>query len=218
MEAFYVSIIFLGVLLVIGSLFFIAMDKVNGKDFFKEFDRKKEEMFNLIQDSEEMVQELNRLSDYVVNVISDKNQEFFEKVKKSETANKAYNPYQASMAMSKVPRPVERVKAADIENNAAEISGSDNEDTLIPAIKESASQNAGEDNVQKIAARQKEVSKQKNASRQKEVSKQKDAFRQKDISEQKDTSQQRDISEQKDAAQQRDISEQKDAAQQRDIS
>lgn len=79
MEAFYVSIIFLGVLLVLGSLFFIAMDKVNGKDFFKEFDRKKEEMFNLIQDSEEMVQELNRMSDYVVTVIAEKNQEFFNK-------------------------------------------------------------------------------------------------------------------------------------------
>lgn len=79
MEAFYVCIIFLGVLLVMASLFFIIMDRVNGKDFFKEFDRKKDEMFNLIQDSEEMVQELNRMSDYVVTVISDKNQEFFNK-------------------------------------------------------------------------------------------------------------------------------------------
>jgi len=79
MEAFYVCIIFLGVLLVFASLFFIVMDRVNGKDFFKEFDRKKDEMFNLIQDSEEMVQELNSLSDYVVTVISEKNQEFFNK-------------------------------------------------------------------------------------------------------------------------------------------
>lgn len=84
MEAFYVSIIFLGVILVIGSLFFIAMDKANGKDFFQEFDRKKEEMFNLIQDSEEMVQELNRISDYVVTVISEKNQEFFNKINSYE--------------------------------------------------------------------------------------------------------------------------------------
>jgi DNA-binding NarL/FixJ family response regulator len=79
MEAFYVCIIFLGVLLVIGSLFFIVMDRVNGKDFFKEFDRKKDEMFSLVQDSEEMVHELNRMSDYVLTVISDKNKEFFDK-------------------------------------------------------------------------------------------------------------------------------------------
>ncbi len=79
MEAFYVCIIFLGIILVIAALFFIIMDKVNGKDFFKEFDRKKDEMFNLIQDSEEMVQELNKMSDYVVTVISEKNQEFFNK-------------------------------------------------------------------------------------------------------------------------------------------
>jgi predicted RND superfamily exporter protein len=79
MEAFYVCIIFLGVLLVIGSLFFIVMDRVNGKDFFKEFDRKKDEMFSLVQDSEEMVHEPNRMSDYVLTVISDKNKEFFDK-------------------------------------------------------------------------------------------------------------------------------------------
>jgi len=79
MEAFYVCIIFLGVLLVIASMFLIIMDRVNGKDFFKEFDRKKDEMFNLIQDSEEMVQELNKMSDYVITVISEKNQEFFNK-------------------------------------------------------------------------------------------------------------------------------------------
>lgn len=79
MEAFYVTIIFLGVLLVIVSLFLIVMDRVNGKDFFKEFDRKKDEMFNLIQDSEEMVQELNRMSDYVITVISEKNKELLNK-------------------------------------------------------------------------------------------------------------------------------------------
>lgn len=79
MEAFYVCIIFLGILLVLVSLFFIIVDRVNGKDFFKEFDRKKEEMFNLIQESDEMVQELNKMSDYVVTVISEKNQEFLNK-------------------------------------------------------------------------------------------------------------------------------------------
>ncbi len=85
MGAFYVSIIFVGILLIIGSLIFIAMDKVNGKDFFREFDRKKDEMFNLIQDSEEMIQELNKMSDYVVTMISEKNQEYFEKVNNSVT-------------------------------------------------------------------------------------------------------------------------------------
>ncbi|ACL76365.1 DUF6115 domain-containing protein [Ruminiclostridium cellulolyticum] len=81
MEAFYVTIIFMGVILVGVSLFLIIMDRVNGKDFFKEFDRKKDEMFNLIQDSEEMIHELNRMSDYVVTVISEKNQDFFNKFK-----------------------------------------------------------------------------------------------------------------------------------------
>lgn len=64
--------IFLGAILVLVSLFFIAMDKVNGKDFFKEFDRRKDEMFNLISDAEEMIHELNRMSDYVVTTVSER--------------------------------------------------------------------------------------------------------------------------------------------------
>lgn len=103
MGAFYVSIIFLGILLVIGSLFFIAMDKVNGKDFFKEFDRKKEEMFNLIQDSEEMIQELNKMSDYVVTIIAEKNQEYFEKVSMARTESNF--GHQSNITAPSIPRP-----------------------------------------------------------------------------------------------------------------
>lgn len=88
MGAFYVTIIFLGVILVAVSLFLILMDRANGKDFFKEFDRKKDEMFGLIQDSEEMIHELNRMSDYVVTVISEKNQEFFKKAKDLDDQDK----------------------------------------------------------------------------------------------------------------------------------
>lgn len=88
MGAFYVTIIFLGVILVAVSLFLILMDRANGKDFFKEFDRKKDEMFGLIQDSEEMIHELNRMSDYVVTVISEKNQEFFKKAKDMDDQDK----------------------------------------------------------------------------------------------------------------------------------
>ena len=78
MEAFYVCMIFLGSILVLVSLFFSIMDKVNGKDFFTEFDRKKDEMFTLIADAEEMIQELNKMSDYVIGTISDKSQELIQ--------------------------------------------------------------------------------------------------------------------------------------------
>jgi len=84
MEIFYIIIILLGILTVIGSLFFIAMDKANGKDFFKEFDRKKDEMYNLVQESDEMIQELNKMSDYVVSMITEKNKEFFEKISNTD--------------------------------------------------------------------------------------------------------------------------------------
>lgn len=121
MDAFFVSIIFLGVLLVSGALFFIVMDRVNGKDFFKEFDRKKDEMFNLIQDSEEMVQELNRMSDYVVTTISEKNQEFFNKTNNlnfNETViNKEVDPIQVPNGLNNL---VQEAISAPKSNNSTQ--------------------------------------------------------------------------------------------------
>lgn len=121
MEAFFVCIIFLGVLLVLASLFFIMMDRVNGKDFFKEFDRKKEEMFSLIQDSEEMIEELNQMSDYVVSMISEKNQEFFNKFSASEKQDEAKSELEPALNISAEKNKVETIVDPNIrESNAAE--------------------------------------------------------------------------------------------------
>lgn len=119
MNAFFVSMIFLGVLLILGSLFFIVMDRVNGKDFFKEFDRKKEEMFNLIQDSEDMIQELNRMSDYVVTMISEKNQEYFEKINSQKNAG-SYSPNSSLAPQNFVSVPPKHVVNAVIPNIKAQ--------------------------------------------------------------------------------------------------
>lgn len=112
MEAFYVTIIFLGVVLVAVSLFLIIMDRVNGKDFFKEFDRKKDEMFNLIQDSEEMVHELNRMSDYVVTVIEEKNQEFFNKMKSKEKRESILDKKAETLSENDTPESVKETKSS----------------------------------------------------------------------------------------------------------
>jgi hypothetical protein len=124
MVAFYVCIIFLGILLVIASLFFIIMDRANGKDFFKEFDRKKDEMFTLIQDSEEMVQELNKMSDYVISMISEKNKEFI-------------NNYQSPVKQEKIAGiNTDSLKALNNYKDENEILDSSSEETcgvIIPA-------------------------------------------------------------------------------------
>ncbi|PYG89849.1 hypothetical protein LY28_00446 [Ruminiclostridium sufflavum DSM 19573] len=117
MEAFYVCIIFLGIILVVGSIFLIIMDRVSGKDFFKEFDRKKDEMFNLIQDSEEMVQELNKMSDYVVTMISEKNQEFFNK---NTSPNSKELPMGNEQEQKKLPAEAQEEKILQDTQEAAE--------------------------------------------------------------------------------------------------
>ena len=97
MEAFYVCMIFLGSILVLVSLFFSIMDKVNGKDFFTEFDRKKDEMFTLIAEAEEMIQELNKMSDYVISTISDKNEELMQlQYRASKTKGHTFDAAKAS--------------------------------------------------------------------------------------------------------------------------
>ncbi|EPR13104.1 DUF6115 domain-containing protein [Ruminiclostridium papyrosolvens] len=127
MGAFYVTIIFLGVILVAVSLFLIIMDRANGKDFFKEFDRKKDEMFGLIQDSEEMIHELNRMSDYVVTVISEKNQEFFKKVKDMDNQDKVEEkPVNKNQQQTQIEAPV--ISVPEISTEVDKINQQINQD------------------------------------------------------------------------------------------
>jgi DNA-binding NarL/FixJ family response regulator len=95
------------------------MDKVNGKDFFKEFDRKKDEMFSLIQDSEEMVHELNRMSDYVVTVISEKNKEFINK--NTNLYEVDSNIYKTSAQNSKEIKEIKELKEESKVNGVNEV-------------------------------------------------------------------------------------------------
>ncbi len=75
MNGFYVSFIFLGILLIIVSLICIFLDKKKVFDFTKNFDDKKQELTEIISDAELMIDELNNYSDYIVNQMDLKNEE-----------------------------------------------------------------------------------------------------------------------------------------------
>jgi DNA-binding NarL/FixJ family response regulator len=75
MSGFYVSLIFIGIMLSIISIILILIDKKNVFVFNKTFDDKKQELVEIINDAEQMIDELNRFSDYIVSQIDVKSEE-----------------------------------------------------------------------------------------------------------------------------------------------
>jgi len=84
MNGFYVSMIFLGILLVLVSLLFIALDKKKVFNFTKSFDEKKQQITEILDDAEQMIEELNKFSDYIVNQMDLKNEELNKNLKAAE--------------------------------------------------------------------------------------------------------------------------------------
>lgn len=75
MTGFYSSIIFIGVVIMLASLIWIAVDKKNVLDTEARMDEKKTELIRLVNDAEMMIEELNKFSDYVVTQIEEKSNE-----------------------------------------------------------------------------------------------------------------------------------------------
>ncbi len=84
MNQFYVSIIFLGIILTLVSMVWIAYDRKKSYDYEKRIDEKKNELEGIISDAEQMIEELNKFSDYVVTKIDLKNEELSLKLKSLE--------------------------------------------------------------------------------------------------------------------------------------
>ncbi|HOQ38286.1 MAG TPA: hypothetical protein PLR73_11360 [Acetivibrio sp.] len=75
MTGFYVSIMFIGILLILISMVWIAYDKKKFLEDEKRFDEKKEVLSKIIADAELMIDELNRISDYIVSEVDKKSKE-----------------------------------------------------------------------------------------------------------------------------------------------
>lgn len=84
MNHFYVSIIFLGIILIVIALVGIAYDKKRAMDKAKQLEEKKEELVSVITDAEQMVEELNKFSGYIVTQIEKKNEELHNGLKAAD--------------------------------------------------------------------------------------------------------------------------------------
>lgn len=84
MVGFYVSIMFIGILLILVSLIWIAFDKKKSIEDEKRIDEKKEELVKIITDADLMVEELNKFSDYIISQVDQKNRESLDLIKDAE--------------------------------------------------------------------------------------------------------------------------------------
>lgn len=84
MNGFYASMVFFGILLVVFSLICIFLDKKKTFGFMKSYEDKKRELVEIISDAEQMIEELNRFSDYIVNQMDLKNEEMSKNLKIAE--------------------------------------------------------------------------------------------------------------------------------------
>lgn len=90
MVGFYVSIMFLGIMLILFSLLWIAYDRKKSFDHAMELKDKKEELINIINDAELIVEELNKFSDYVVTKVDEKSKEIVDILKNAEEKKALY--------------------------------------------------------------------------------------------------------------------------------
>ncbi|NLI59141.1 MAG: hypothetical protein GX387_11620 [Clostridium sp.] len=89
MVDFHISIMFVGILLMVISLVWIAFDKKKQLDDKEVLQEKKEMLVSVISDAELMIEELNNISDYLVSHIDKKRQEVVNTVKEADEKIKA---------------------------------------------------------------------------------------------------------------------------------
>ncbi len=75
MIQFYISIIFIGILLVIMSFVWILYDRKKAYDYTKNVESMKAALLSVMKDSEEMIEELNRISGYIYESLDSKTNE-----------------------------------------------------------------------------------------------------------------------------------------------
>lgn len=72
MNQFYLGTSILGILLILGAILLIMMDKKKSLDYALRVEEEKNELIKVVADSEQMLEELNRFSDYVINQVEKK--------------------------------------------------------------------------------------------------------------------------------------------------
>jgi hypothetical protein len=91
MNSFYVSIVFIGIMLIVISLVLVAYDRKKSFDYTGKLDEKREELTGIISDADQMIEEMNKFSDYIITQMELKNEEMSTSLKMIEEKVKQVN-------------------------------------------------------------------------------------------------------------------------------
>lgn len=81
MTAFFVCIILIGIMVVTVAIVWIVVERKNSRDYCLEIDEKRYELQQLIEDSEQLLNEMNNFSGYIVTQMEEKQKDIEETVK-----------------------------------------------------------------------------------------------------------------------------------------
>ena len=84
MTAFYVCIILIGIMMVAVAMIWMVIERKNNRDYRLEIDEKRYELQHLIEDAEQLLDELNNFSGYVVTQMEEKQKDMEEAVKAAD--------------------------------------------------------------------------------------------------------------------------------------
>ncbi len=81
MTAFFICIVLIGIMMVAVAMIWMVIEKKANRDYRLEIDEKRYELQHLIEDAEQLLDELNNFSGYIVTRMEGKQQEIEEVVK-----------------------------------------------------------------------------------------------------------------------------------------
>ena len=84
MTVFFTCIIFIGIVLTVFSLILMLYEKKRLHDYRSDLKEKKDQLISVIEDAEELIEEMNRFSDYAVTQIEEKNKVLMDTIAKAD--------------------------------------------------------------------------------------------------------------------------------------
>jgi hypothetical protein len=129
MEQFYLGFIIIGILLIIIPFVWFIINKKKSNDYMNLLEEKKNELLGIINDAEQMIEELNRFSDYIVTQIDLKNEQLWNNFNKLD---KLINQKTDSL-VEDLPEHSDGVVLLDSSSSFQEISGENKaQEKIIP--------------------------------------------------------------------------------------
>ena len=106
MAVFFACIILIGIGITILSLILMLYEKKKLHDYRIDLKNKKDQLINVIEDAEELIDEMNRFSDYAVTQIEEKNNTLLDTISKADLRIQKLDSLSGEDIILNVPEPV----------------------------------------------------------------------------------------------------------------